>query len=147
LVTRFISEATGLAIPLLDSVSVDGRALAFAALAATGAGLLAGVMPALQVAEGGESDALRATSRGASGHRAGHRLRETLVVAELALACALLVAGGLLLRSFQAVLAVELGIQTRNAAAWKLNPNRSRDPFDEQTGRSTSVTDRARARP
>jgi predicted permease len=145
LVTRFISGATGMAIPLLDRVRVDGWALAFAVIAATGAGLLAGLVPALQVAEGGESDTLRATSRGASGHRAAHRLRETLVVAELALACALLVAGGLMLRSFQAVLAVDLGFDPENAVAWKLNPSAAFESFDEMTSFYTSVTERVRA--
>lgn len=136
-----------MAIPLLDRVAVNGMALAFALLAAAIAGLLAGLVPALQVAEGAESDTLRATSRGASGHRSGRRLRESLVVAELALACALLVAGGLMLRSFQAVLAVDLGFEPGHAVAWKLNPSRDFRSFSEMEGFYTSVTDRVRTLP
>ena len=141
-ITAFVSGLSGMAIPLLDRVAVDGSALAFAILAATVAGLLAGLVPALQVAEGAESETLRAASRGASSHRAGRRLREMLVVAELAVACALLVAGGLLVRSFQEVLAVDLGFETDNAVAWQLNPSRDFDSFDEMTTYYTTVASR-----
>jgi predicted permease len=147
LVTRFVAGRTGMAIPMLDRVSVDASAMAFALLAASVAGFLAGLVPALQVAEGSESDTLRATSRGASGHRAGRRLRESLVVAELALACALLVAGGLMLRSFRAVLDVDLGFEPANAVAWKLNPSRSFESISEIAGFYASLTSRLRALP
>jgi predicted permease len=133
-----------MAIPLLDRVAVDGGALLFGFGAAAVAGLLAGVMPALQVAEGRESDTLRAASRGASGDRAGRRLREALVVAELALACALLVAGGLLLRSFRAVMDVDLGFDTSNAVAWQLNPGRSFDSLAEENVFYAGLTARLR---
>jgi len=142
LVTRFVAGMSGMSIPLLEQVTVDGSALIFALVAATVAGLLAGIVPALQVSEGGESDTLRSTSRGASGHRAGRRLREGLVVAELALACALLVAGGLLLRSFRAVMDVDLGFQTADAVAWSLNPSRSFDSIAEMAGFFAGVTSR-----
>jgi putative ABC transport system permease protein len=147
LTSRFVSGMTGVNIPLLDRVTVDGTALAFAFGAAVLAGLFAGLAPALQVAEGRESDTLRAASRGASGHRAGHRLREALVVAELAVACALLVAGGLLLRSFQAVLEVDLGFESADAVAWQLQPSRHFASIDEISGFYAQLTDRARAVP
>ena len=50
--------------------------------------------------------------------------RETLVVAEVAVACVLLVAGGLLLRSFARVLRVDLGFRPAGVVAWQLNPSR-----------------------
>jgi predicted permease len=146
-VTRFVSGMTGMAIPLLDRVAVDGRALMFGLWAAAVAGLVAGIMPALQVAEGRESDTLRAVSRGASGNRAARRLRETLVVAELALACGLLVAGGLLLQSFRAVMDVDLGYETANAVAWRLNPSRGFDSIVEETVFYGNLTSRLRQVP
>jgi putative ABC transport system permease protein len=144
LITRFVSGMTGMSIPMLDRVAIDGRALLFALVAATGAGLLAGIVPALQVAEGRESETLRAVSRGASGSRAGRRLREGLVIAELALACALLVAGGLLLQSFRAVLAVDLGFDTSNAVAWQLNPSHDFETLSEATAFYSDLTSRLR---
>jgi len=146
-VTRFLAGATGMAIPLLDRITIDGPALAFALAAGIIAGLLAGTMPALQVAEGRESDTLRAASRGATGHRAGRRIRELLVVAELAVACVLLIAGGLLFRSFEAVLGVDLGFEPAGTVAWQLQPSRRFQSFDEMTTYYRMVTDRVEALP
>jgi predicted permease len=143
-VTRFVAGMTGMSIPLLDRVAVDGWALLFGFSAAAAAGLVAGVAPAVRVAEGHESDTLRAASRGASGDRSGRRLREGLVVAELALACALLVAGGLLLRSFRAVTEVDLGFEPANAVAWQLNPGRSFDSMAEENVFYAGLTSRIR---
>ena len=53
------------------------------------------------------------------------RLRDALVVSEIALACVLLVFGGLFLRSFRALLDVDLGYQSSGAMAWQLNPSAS----------------------
>lgn len=147
LATRFVAGTTGIEIPMLDRVAVDGSALAFALAAAVVAGLVAGIVPALQVAEGRESATLGATSRAASGHRGGRRLREGLVVAELALACVLLVAGGLLLRSFRAVLDVEMGFEPAGAVAWQLNPSGSFESYGEMSDFYAGVVSRVEAIP
>ena len=54
---------------------------------------------------------------GASEGRKHGRLRSTLVITEIALACVLLVGAGLLLRSFLRVLDVDLGFEPSHAAA------------------------------
>jgi predicted permease len=56
------------------------------------------------------------------------RLRSTLVVSEVALACMLLIGAGLLLRSFLRVLDVDLGFQPGHAAAIKLDYDDAGDP-------------------
>ncbi|MGH7575360.1 MAG: ABC transporter permease [Longimicrobiales bacterium] len=122
LATDFVTASSALAIPLLERVGVNGSALLVAVLSALLAGLAAGLAPALQLAEGSESAVLKSSARGISGHRAGRRLREALVVAEIGVTFTLLVAAGLLLRSFQAVLDVELGFESENAVAWQINP-------------------------
>jgi predicted permease len=147
LATRFVAGTTGIDIPMLDRVAVNGPALAFALAVAVLVGLVAGLAPALQVAEGREAATLGASTRGASASRAGRRLRETLVVAELALACVLLVCGGLLLRSFQAVLDVELGFEPEQAVAWQLNPSRDFDSMAEEASFYAELTAAVRAIP
>ncbi len=127
LATRFVAGTVGVDIPLLRRVSVDGSALLCALAAAGVAGLLAGLAPALQVSEGSESATLGASGRGASAGRRGRRLREGLVVVEVALACILLVSGGLLLRSFRAVLDVNLGFSPAGVQAWRVHPSREFD--------------------
>lgn len=122
-VTHLVATANGLTIPMLGSVQVSLPALGFSAGLAVLTGIIIGVAPAFQVASGGESAALRGTdSRAGGGSRAG-RFRDALVVAEVALACVLLVVGGLLLRSFGAVLDVDLGYDPSQAVAWQLNPS------------------------
>ncbi len=122
-VTRAVTASAAVQVPLLDRVGVDGGALAFAAVVALLTGVVVGAVPAFQVAEGEEAAALRATARGSSGGRAARRVREGLVVAEVALACTLLVVGGLLLRSFSAVLDVDLGFDPAGVVAWQIDPS------------------------
>jgi putative ABC transport system permease protein len=129
--TRFVAGARGLDIPMLDRVSVDGTALLFTLGIALLAGLLVGIAPALQVAEGGEADALAGSSRGSSIGRSGRRLRELLVVSEVAMACVLLVFGGLVLRSFQRVMDVDLGFEPNDLIAWQVSPSREFDTLEE----------------
>ena len=124
LTTRLVSGASGISIPMLRDVAVDGWALLFTIALALVAGVAVGLIPALQISSGGESAAMRSDGRGASAGRRTLRLRESLVVAEVALACMLLVFGGLLLKSFQQVLDVELGFEASDAVAWQINPSR-----------------------
>ena len=125
--TRFVAGTQGLDIPMLSTVGVDGAALLFTAAVALVAGIAVGVVPALQAAGGDASEAFGGTSRGSSAGRRGRRLRELLVVGEVAMACVLLVLGGLVMRSFQRVMDVELGFEARNALAWQVRTTR---PFD-----------------
>jgi predicted permease len=129
--TRFAAGAGALDIPMLGSVAIDGRALVFTLAIAVLAGLAVGIVPALQVAEGGEAEALSGSSRGTSASRASRRLRELLVISEVAMACVLLVFGGLVLRSFQHVMEVELGFEPANAIAWELSTSRDFDELAE----------------
>jgi putative ABC transport system permease protein len=121
----FVTRTTGLEIPMLSSVSIDAWALAVTAGIALLSGFAVGIIPATQVAEGGEAEALSSASRGSSGGLRSRRLREGLVIAEVATACVLLVFGGLVLKSFQELMDVELGFEPAGAHAWRLNPTRS----------------------
>jgi predicted permease len=66
-------------------------------------------------------EALKDTGPSVSQGRQHERLRSTLVVSEVALACVLLVGAGLLMRSFLRVLDVDLGFQPSRAAAIKVS--------------------------
>lgn len=123
-VTRFVSGTGGLDLPMLSAVSVDAMALGFSVAIALLAGLAVGIVPALQVAEGGEAEALSGSARGASAGRSGRRLREALVVVEVATACVLLVVGGLVLKSFQRVMEVDVGFPIDDKMAWQISTPR-----------------------
>jgi predicted permease len=121
-VVRLVANTTAVQIPLLDQVGMDPSAFLFGTAVALLTGLLVSLVPALHVGEGAEANVLRSESRGSTSGRGGRKLREGLVVAEVALACVLLVMGGLLVRSFQAVLAVQLGFAPENTVAWQVRP-------------------------
>jgi len=120
-VTRWVAASAAARLPLAGAIGVDGSVLLFAAGIALLTGLLVGVVPALQVSEGNEARVLRSGSGGGAS-RSARRWREALVVVEVTLACVLLVAGGLLVRSFRAVLDVDLGFDAANLVAWQLVP-------------------------
>jgi predicted permease len=121
--TEVVAGTTAVKIPMLQSVSVDGMALLFTLSVAMLAGILIGITPALQLSQGQEASVLNDSSRGSSEGRKFTGLREALVVLEVAIACILLVGGGLLLRSFASVLDVELGFNSDGAVAWRVDKN------------------------
>ena len=95
-------------LPRLDAISLDARSLAFGLLAAGGAATLFSIAPLLRAARTRLATHLRG-SRGASSGVAQHRTQNALVVGQVALALVLLVSSGLMIRTFQALRAVDPG--------------------------------------
>ena len=121
--TRVVAHLTAFNLPLLASVRLDAAALVFTLLAAVLAGVLFGALPALQVPALEVQEVLKDGGRGLSDGRRHAGLRNALVIAEIAFACILLVGSGLLIRSFQRVLDVNLGFQPERAAALRVDPS------------------------
>ncbi len=95
----------------LQTVTIDGRVLSFAAVVSCLTGVLFGLAPAWQLSKPDLQLALKASDRTVS---AGSRLRNVFVVSEIALALVLLVGAGLLLKSFVQLLNVKPGFATGN---------------------------------
>ena len=100
----FLAPAT---LPRLEEITVDTTALGFAFVAATFSGLLFGLIPVLKHAAPQVAGGLR--GGGPTDSRERHRVRNALVVAQVALALLLLVASGLMTRSFMRLRAVDPG--------------------------------------
>jgi len=115
--TTYLAHQGSIALPLLSSLRVDGTALAWTLLLAVASGVLFGLTPAFRMSGGNIQEALKESGHGSSGSKKHDRVRATLVVSEVALACVLLVGAGLLLRSFLRVLDVDLGFEPSRAAA------------------------------
>jgi putative ABC transport system permease protein len=97
-------------LPMIDRIALDGVALAAAAALTLATALLFGLLPALATSAFAPADALRERGRTAgSGRRAG-RVRDALVVAQIALAIVLLIGAGLMIRSFGHLLRVDPGV-------------------------------------
>jgi putative ABC transport system permease protein len=80
--------------------AVDGRALVYAAGVSALAGIIAGIAPAFQISGGDLITPLRESTAGGGEGPARRRLRDTLVVGEIALAVLMLVGSGLMVRTF-----------------------------------------------
>ena len=113
----YLAHQGSIALPLLRMVRLDGAALGWTLLVAVGAAVLFGTMPALRMSSVNLQEALKDGGHGTSEGRRHDRLRSTLVITEIALACVLLAGAGLLLRSFLHVLDVDLGFEPSRAAA------------------------------
>ncbi|MCW5981228.1 MAG: ABC transporter permease [Bryobacteraceae bacterium] len=120
-VTAWLGRQGSIALPLLSSVSVDRAALAWTLLIAVGTALLFGIAPGLSLTASNIHSAIKSGGPGMSTGRGHERLRAWMVVSEVSLACVLLIAAGLLLRSFLNVLAVDLGFQPDRAAAIRID--------------------------
>ena len=94
----------------LDRIAIDLPVLGFAFAISLATGLFCGVMPALRVCRGELAGALVSGKR-SSGSVGQGRLRDVLVVAQVALALVLLIGAGLLVRSLQRLHDVDTGYQ------------------------------------
>ncbi len=121
--TQAITHLTTLDIPLLASVGVDFGALAFTAAVSVLTGLIFGLIPALQVPAVALQDSLKNAVRGSSQGKNHAWIRSSLVVSEIAFACLLLAASGLLIRSFVRLLDVKIGFKPENATALRVDPS------------------------
>ena len=99
-------------MPRVNSISMDGRVIAFALLLALATGILCSLAPAfaaLQSQPDRRSERGRGTGTGAASHS---WLRSALVVSEIAIALVLLTISGAFLRSFQKMRAVDPGFRS-----------------------------------
>lgn len=121
-ITTWLQHQTTLALPLLNDVRIDATALLWTLAIALGTAILFGLAPGLRMSSTNLQESLKDTAgHGASEGRRHERLRATLVISEVALACILLVGAGLLFRSFLRVLDVNLGFQPAYAATIKVD--------------------------
>ena len=125
-------------LPRMAEIGVDHRVFFFAMLTAALAGLLVAIGPALQSSRTDVSEHLRSSGKGVhSGARA--RVRNLLVVAQVAIALVLLAGAGLLVRSLWKLQSVNIGIATDEVLTlrvWLPQPNEpSTGPYYEHAKR------------
>jgi predicted permease len=106
---RALVAAAPEGLPRIDEIAIDYQVVLFTAVISIVAGLLFGLLPVIKFATPQLAGALKEGGRLSSAGRQRHRARNTLVVAEIALAVILLVASGLMIRTFQAMRNVNPG--------------------------------------
>ncbi len=108
-------------VPRLALARVDGPVLAFAVGLTLLCGLIFGLAPAIRTAGRLPHEALKEGGRTGAGAGSRDRLRNTLVVAEIALALVLLTGAGLLIRSAVALNSVDPGFDPRGVVAGRVS--------------------------
>lgn len=116
-ILSYLAHQGSIALPLLAMVRVDATVLEWTLVTAIAAAVLFGSAPGLEVSARNLQELLKDSGPGISEGKKHDRMRSTLVITEIALACVLLVGAGLLLRSFLRVLDLDLGFEPSHAAA------------------------------
>ena len=135
------------ALPRADSVQLDAGVVLFLLLTTLACGLLAGLLPALQLSRVRPAEVLREAGPRALGGSGGQRLHQGLVVAEIALAVVLMAGAGLLIRSFVRVQSVSRGFDSSNVLLLQVDLPRTYDNPQKWAAFFTDATRRLRALP
>ncbi len=131
----------------VSGITVDLRVLAVAASIAVATGILSGLFPALQLSKPDLARALKDGGRGAvgSGRR---RLRNALVVTEVALAVILLVGAALFISSFASVMRIDPGFDPSNVLTVQVYPRViPGQPPDDNRAAFTDIVERLEGAP
>jgi putative ABC transport system permease protein len=117
-------------IPRLQEVALDARVLGFTLATSLLTGVIFGLAPAFQAVKFDLHTSLKEGGRGSASQKGRRRLRNALVVAEVALSLTLLVGAGLLIKSFWRLQHVDTGFRTEQLLTMRLFPPASNYPDD-----------------
>ena len=108
-------------LPNLNEISMNLRVLAFTIGLTVLTAVLLGLLPALKSASPDLNEALKDASAKQSGGSAQRRVRQALVASEVALALILLIASGLLMRSFLSTQTIDPGFRPEGVLTLQLS--------------------------
>jgi putative ABC transport system permease protein len=110
--TRLIAALAQGSLPRAQDIRTDGSVLLFTAAVSVIAGVLFGLAPALQISRPDLISVLRSEGRSATSGRSRSRMRNLLVVSQVALSMLLLIGAGLLIRNFVQLRAASPGFDS-----------------------------------
>jgi len=128
---HFLTSLLQQRLPQAIAIHLDARILVFALLLSLATGLVFGMAPVVQLIRGNLHDRLKQGGRQTAG--GGQRLRQILVVSEIAISLVLLAAAGLLLRSMVSLINVDKGFNSHHVITMAVRPSpvRYKDPKTE----------------
>jgi predicted permease len=121
--------------PRAQDIHVSAPVLAFTVLITLATGILFGLAPAYQAAGADPKDGLQKGGRSTTGSARQGRLRDALVIAEVSMACVLLIVAGLMLRSLLNQLHLDPGFQRVHVLTASLSLPHAKYAKEEQVGR------------
>jgi putative ABC transport system permease protein len=113
-------------VPRLSEAGIDAGVLTFVVAVSLLTSLVFGLIPALHASKPDMNESLKEGARGSTGGGRGGRIRNSLVVSEVALSLVLLVGAGLMIRSFFRLQQVDPGFNVSNLLTLDLTAPRSR---------------------
>jgi putative ABC transport system permease protein len=135
-------------VPRLDEAAIDVRALLFALALCLGTAVMVGVLPAWRHSSGAAFAGLHERSRSAAPTSSSARARKLLVAAQLVAVVVLLTVAGLFIRSFTALLRLDLGFDPRGVLTFNLGFSEEKhDTKEKQWALVEAVLDGARRLP
>jgi predicted permease len=135
-------------LPSAQSVHTDGVVRVFACGLVFAAALLAGLLPAISSTGKGAMAALQASSRSSAGSRSRTALRKTLLTVEIAMTVVLLIAAGLLLKSFWRLRTTDVGCATDNVLTMSYSlPEKKYDSPEKVNAFNETLLEKVRAMP
>lgn len=134
-------------VGLAGAVRVDLSVLGFAIVVSLVTGILAGLMPSVRAADG-LAGMVRSAGRSGPTLSRGRRMRNALVVGQVAMAVVLLHGAGLLLHSFVRLTSIEPGFRTEELLSFRIDlPSAAYDSTDRVTTFFAELSDRIRQHP
>jgi putative ABC transport system permease protein len=135
-------------IPLAGSIRIDARVLLFTLGVAIVTGFVFALAPLVMTRQLDLGRSLKESgTRGSSGGAGRARMRNALVVAEVALAVVLVIGAGLLIRSFANLMRVDAGFNRANLVTFGLVLPGSRYQLPQRPAFFAQLADRLRALP
>jgi putative ABC transport system permease protein len=132
-------------LPNVQSIRADGVVLGFGCALVVASGLLAGLLPAISSTSKAAMAALEGSSRSVLGSQSRTALRKTLLTVEIAATVVLLIAAGLLLKSFWRLWTTDVGCATDNVLTMSYSlPNNKYDSSDKVNAFNETLLERVR---
>ncbi len=135
-------------LPSAQGIHADGTVLGFACALVIAAALLAGLLPAISSTGKGAIAALQASSRSGAGSQSRTAMRKTLLTVEIAMTVVLLIAAGLLLKSFWRLRTTDVGCVTDNVLTMRYSlPTKIYDSPEKVNAFNETLLERVRNMP
>jgi len=143
--TRFLARAWK-DLPTAQGIHLDGAVIAFACVLMFAAALVAGLLPALSTTGKKLMSALQTSARTGASSVSRTALRKSLLTAEIGITVVLLVAAGLLLKSFLRLRSADLGCVTTNVLTLQYSlPDKKYDTPEKMNAFNEALLERVRA--
>jgi putative ABC transport system permease protein len=138
---RLLVAAGPVNLPRLQEIQLDSMSIAFTIVLSLVAALVFGAMPLWRASQLAAAAVVQ--RRGATASRARHRARHLLMGAQVALALVLVVASGLMMRSFQKLRALDPGFDASSALTFTISlPERAYRSRDAVVAGHHAIIDR-----